>query len=59
MAEGYSKLRNELVSAANGVGYAYRDTGGGDGAARPRPGCRTEVYGPIPAPRGVRQPGHS
>ena len=32
-AEGYSKLRNELVSAANGVGYTYRDTGGGDGAA--------------------------
>ena len=30
---GYSKLRNELVSVANGVGYAYRDTGGGDGAA--------------------------
>jgi pimeloyl-ACP methyl ester carboxylesterase len=29
MAKGYSELRNELVSAANGVGYAYRDTGGG------------------------------
>jgi pimeloyl-ACP methyl ester carboxylesterase len=28
MAKGYSELRNELVSAANGVGYAYRDTGG-------------------------------
>ena len=28
MAEGYSELRNELVRAANGVDYAYRDTGG-------------------------------
>jgi pimeloyl-ACP methyl ester carboxylesterase len=27
MAKGYSELRNELVSAANGVAYAYRDTG--------------------------------
>jgi hypothetical protein len=25
MAAGYSGLGNELVSAANGVGYAYRD----------------------------------
>ena len=32
MAAGYSGLGNELISAANGVGYAYRDTGGGDGA---------------------------
>jgi pimeloyl-ACP methyl ester carboxylesterase len=31
MATGYSELRNEMVSAANGVDYAYRDTGG-DGA---------------------------
>jgi pimeloyl-ACP methyl ester carboxylesterase len=29
MAEGYSELRNERVSGANGVDYAYRDTGGG------------------------------
>jgi pimeloyl-ACP methyl ester carboxylesterase len=29
MATGYSELRNELVSAANGVDYAYRDTAGG------------------------------
>jgi pimeloyl-ACP methyl ester carboxylesterase len=29
VAEGYSALRNERVSAANGVDYAYRDTGGG------------------------------
>jgi len=29
---GYSKLKNELVSAANGVDYAYRDTGGGEDA---------------------------
>jgi pimeloyl-ACP methyl ester carboxylesterase len=28
MAEGYSELRNERVSAANGIDYAYRDTGG-------------------------------
>ena len=29
MAEGYSELANETVSAANGIDYAYRDTGGG------------------------------
>src|SRR5215467_246376 len=28
MAKGYSELPNELVSAANGIDYAYRDTGG-------------------------------
>ena len=27
----YSELPNTLVSAANGVDYAYRDTGPGDG----------------------------
>jgi pimeloyl-ACP methyl ester carboxylesterase len=32
---GYSNLPNELVSAANGVDYAYRDTGGGDDGATP------------------------
>jgi pimeloyl-ACP methyl ester carboxylesterase len=32
MDHGYSGLRNELISAANGVDYAYRDTGGGEGA---------------------------
>ena len=32
MAEGYAALPNERVSAANGVEYAYRDTGGGAGA---------------------------
>ena len=31
MAKGYSELENELVSAANGVDYAYRDTGGEGG----------------------------
>src|SRR5215831_18537447 len=31
MATGYSELGNETLSAANGVDYAYRDTGGGDG----------------------------
>jgi len=31
MADGYSQLPNELVSGANGVDYAYRDTGGGEG----------------------------
>jgi pimeloyl-ACP methyl ester carboxylesterase len=30
MAKGYSELANELVSAANGVDCAYRDTGGGE-----------------------------
>ena len=29
MGNGYSELPNQLVSAANGVDYAYRDTGGG------------------------------
>jgi pimeloyl-ACP methyl ester carboxylesterase len=29
MAEGYSELANERISAANGVDYAYRDAGGG------------------------------
>ncbi len=29
MAKGYPELPNEVVSAANGVDYAYRDTGGG------------------------------
>jgi pimeloyl-ACP methyl ester carboxylesterase len=29
MATGYSALENQHVSAANGVSYAYRDTGGG------------------------------
>ena len=29
MAEGYSELASERVSAANGVDYAYRDTDGG------------------------------
>jgi pimeloyl-ACP methyl ester carboxylesterase len=32
MAKGYAELANEVVSAANGVDYAYRDTGGGEGA---------------------------
>jgi pimeloyl-ACP methyl ester carboxylesterase len=32
MAYRYSELRNELVSAADGVEYVYRDTGGGEGA---------------------------
>jgi pimeloyl-ACP methyl ester carboxylesterase len=35
MAGGYSELRNELVRAANGVDYAYRDTGGGEGGPPP------------------------
>ena len=29
MAEGYSALPNQMVRAATGVDYAYRDTGGG------------------------------
>jgi pimeloyl-ACP methyl ester carboxylesterase len=32
MTKGYSQLGNELVRAANGVDYAYRDTGGGEGS---------------------------
>ena len=35
MAEGYSELANERVSAANGIEYAYRDTGGGGAGAVP------------------------
>jgi pimeloyl-ACP methyl ester carboxylesterase len=35
MATGYSKLENQRVSAANGVEYAYRDTGGSDGGGVP------------------------
>ena len=32
MAAGYSELANETIKAANGIDYAYRDTGGaGDG----------------------------
>ena len=33
MAEGYSELANGRISAANGIDYAYRDTGGGEGGA--------------------------
>ena len=32
MAQGYSELKNERVSAANGVEYAYRETGEGRSA---------------------------
>ncbi len=32
MGTAYSELPNELVSAANGIDYAYRDTGAGEGA---------------------------
>jgi hypothetical protein len=32
MATGYAELGNEVVSAANGVDYAYRDTSGNQGA---------------------------
>jgi pimeloyl-ACP methyl ester carboxylesterase len=31
MAEGYAELANEWVSAANGIEFAYRDTGGEGG----------------------------
>jgi pimeloyl-ACP methyl ester carboxylesterase len=30
MAKGYSQLRNDRVKAADGLEYAYRDTGGGE-----------------------------
>src|SRR4249919_607653 len=32
MGTAYSELPNELVSAANGIDYVYRDSGGGEGA---------------------------
>ena len=32
MAEGYAALPNKRVSVADGIEYAYRDTGGGAGA---------------------------
>jgi len=35
MAEGYSGLASQTVSAANGIDYAYRDTGGGSESALP------------------------
>jgi hypothetical protein len=35
MGNGYSELPNRLVSAANGVDYACRDTGGGEEGAVP------------------------
>jgi pimeloyl-ACP methyl ester carboxylesterase len=35
MAEGYSELANEVISAANGIDYAYRDTGGGSEGVLP------------------------
>jgi pimeloyl-ACP methyl ester carboxylesterase len=35
MAEGYSELANETVSAAHGIDYAYRDTGGGSEGTAP------------------------
>jgi pimeloyl-ACP methyl ester carboxylesterase len=35
MAEGYSDLANEHISAANGIDYAYRDTGGAREGAPP------------------------
>jgi pimeloyl-ACP methyl ester carboxylesterase len=40
MAEEYSELANEAVSAANGIDYAYRDTGAGDGQG--------QGQGPVP-----------
>ena len=35
MAKGYSELANEVISAANGIDYAYRDTGGGSEGVLP------------------------
>jgi hypothetical protein len=32
MEQSYSELPNSVVSAANGIDYAYRDTGGHDRA---------------------------
>lgn len=46
----YSSLPNKLISAPNGVDYAYRDTGGGEGGvplvllhAHPRDGGRVSA----------------
>jgi hypothetical protein len=33
MERSYAELPNGVVGAANGISYAYRDTGGHDGAA--------------------------
>ena len=46
MASGYADLKNELVSAANGVAYAYRDTGGGSGHRSPLPGPKVPISAP-------------
>jgi pimeloyl-ACP methyl ester carboxylesterase len=35
MTKGYSELPNETITAANGLEYAYRDTGGADASAVP------------------------
>ena len=43
MRTAYSGLPNELVSAANGVDYAYRDTGGA--RARCRWSCSSTSAG--------------
>ena len=32
MEQSYAELPNSIVGAANGISYAYRDTGGHDGA---------------------------
>jgi pimeloyl-ACP methyl ester carboxylesterase len=45
MASGYADLKNELVSAANGVAYANRDTGGGNPL---RPAAVGGDAGPVP-----------
>ena len=53
MAEGYSKLRNELVSAASGVGYAYQNTGAAttppdcDPAAAPKRAAPSQLPGSV------------
>jgi pimeloyl-ACP methyl ester carboxylesterase len=35
MGEGYSELANQRISAANGIHYAYRDSGGGSDGGVP------------------------
>ena len=44
MAEGYSELANERVSAADGIGYAYRDTGGDGYPAASLAGPRSTCF---------------
>jgi hypothetical protein len=47
MAEGYSELAKEIVSAANGIDYAYPNTGGGSEGAVPPSWRQRACYGAL------------